>query len=949
MTTTEKNVIKEIDVKDYTFNLKSQTTGKYSVQDSYRDNLKNGFLNNINAPEDVKTALKDIYYATEKGLVVSYKDFNNKIALIRKKLLSEMYNNKDIKELSTEERNKIELASAKQVLKDLSINESTKLIYSPEITKTIQDNIELSYLIEFIPEEVKIVFYEIQDEEKAKLVKAYLEFSEKVKKIFDNAVSKYNLDDISFSIIEINKLYDYLEDIFKENNDTKSFYEQKINELEFISNEIKEKQDEYESKVNNIIKNIIDNNDYKNIKPSISTIEREFLYSDLRNDIKSNSVKDFAINQLKNIGKLIALNSIEIWNDNNFLVAEKVLEEPLDSNLIEILKKKYDTQDLLRREEKENLNKIDSNDSNSVYEKFSQLISQKDLFKSLFERLTNNNEINKAIENYYDVEDFIILLSNNLDYNDAKNLYNNLSEKIKDKILKNNFPYQKIKSSKIKDLYYLLVVDNAVNDVVEVIFSKMESKDIKIINENVLAKIANRISKFTFNPDSILKKTSINKLFLLLDTEYVKENEYLKNSVIRVLIKWIPRLKSNSDELNRLLMEFPYHSVYEISKKQLRDTDDLMILKLSDHIGENKVLLSEIVKKLGQDKLNSLVKTKIDIQLKENPNSFDNIYNSSVNHLNSKNYDEAIKGFKKAISVNPESHLANYLLAYCYEEKGQNDIAISYYKKASQLKYNYIDAYYSLGMIYSKTKDYFLANQQFKKIIKIEPNHYDACVSLGVSYDEMGETDKALEYYDKAIKINPEKADAYINKAIVLTIKGETDDAIENYHLAAERSHNNAKIQFNLGIIYHQKNDYAGAIAHYKLAIKFDKNNSMAYNNLGLAYFSKVRIHDAIEMWEKAIELDNKNVDAYNNLAWGYSLIEDFDKSIKTYQKAKSIDPKHSILYMNLGTVYYKNNQLDKAIKELEMFLEIDPNSDKAFEIIKVLKSLRNQVKSVNS
>ena len=62
------SIFKELNLKDYTFNLKSETTGKYSVHESYRDNFANGFLGKINAPADVNNALKDIYYATEKGL-----------------------------------------------------------------------------------------------------------------------------------------------------------------------------------------------------------------------------------------------------------------------------------------------------------------------------------------------------------------------------------------------------------------------------------------------------------------------------------------------------------------------------------------------------------------------------------------------------------------------------------------------------------------------------------------------------------------------------------------------------------------------------------------------------------------------------------------------------------------------------------------------------------------
>ncbi|MFN4151462.1 MAG: hypothetical protein ACK4IX_11000, partial [Candidatus Sericytochromatia bacterium] len=58
-------IVKEIDLKNCCFNLKSKTTGKFSVNDSYRENMESGFLTAINAPTDPNSALKDIYYATE--------------------------------------------------------------------------------------------------------------------------------------------------------------------------------------------------------------------------------------------------------------------------------------------------------------------------------------------------------------------------------------------------------------------------------------------------------------------------------------------------------------------------------------------------------------------------------------------------------------------------------------------------------------------------------------------------------------------------------------------------------------------------------------------------------------------------------------------------------------------------------------------------------------------
>lgn len=948
MTISEKNIIKELYLQDRTFNLKSQSTGKYSVHDSYKDNLKNGFLTKIDAPEEIKNALKDIYYATERGLIIGYKDFNNKIAGIRKELMAKSFPGKDIKELANEDRIKIEMSSAKQVLKDLAINELTKLIYSPEITKSIEEITDMTYKLVFIIDESKVIFEEIQDEEKAKLVKAYLEFSEKIRKITDNAILTNNLDDVELSVITINKLYDDLDHITKSNKDVSDFYNQQIKLLQDFAQELKQRQDEYQNYLDSLINGIINSKDYKNIKSTITQIEDDFSvdYS-INTDTKSKSIKDFAINQLKNTGKLIALNSLSNWDDKHFNIAKNVLNEALDLDLLQTLKDKYSEQDLIKRQEKEQLDKLDLENPVQVYNKFISLINQKDLFINLFEKIKDQDKLSYLIENSENTSDFIVLFSNNLDIETFTELLYSLSDNNKEKLLNGLLPYQQINSLKHRDIYYLYASEFAHNDIMENIFLKMESVYIKQIDEDVLAKIIIRISKFTYKPDEILKKVNLSKLFKILKTESAQTNDYLKSSIVRSLMKWLPKLKANTEELNTILLDYPEFAVYEVTKKQLRETNDNIILQLTEKLENKKELLAEIIKKLNKDKIDSIVQTKLDNDLNDQPNDFEKQYNVALNNLSHEKYDEAIKGFKKCVSINSEDPTAQYMLGYCYELKNLNDIAISHYKKATQLKYNYTDAFYALGMIYSKMKDHFLAIQQFKKILKIEPENYDACVSLGVAYDEMGELDQALEYYEKAIIINPEKADAYINKAIIYTIKGEAEKAIENYVLASERSNKNAKVQYNLGVLYHAKKDYSTAIAHYKLSIKFDGNNSMAYNNLGLAYFSKVRVNDSISMWEKAIEVDDKNVDAYNNLAWGYSIIGEMDKSIETYHKTIKINPRHAIAYMNLGTVYYKNNQIEKAIKQLEMYLDLDPNSDKAYEVIQILKSLRDQVKNI--
>jgi tetratricopeptide (TPR) repeat protein len=152
--------------------------------------------------------------------------------------------------------------------------------------------------------------------------------------------------------------------------------------------------------------------------------------------------------------------------------------------------------------------------------------------------------------------------------------------------------------------------------------------------------------------------------------------------------------------------------------------------------------------------------------------------------------DEAIKCYKKAISINPDDAMAHYKLGVVYHKKGMIDEAIV----------------------------------EFKKAISINPDNADAHLNLGLAYDGKGMTDEAIAEFKKAIK----KFTSDYPK------KGKINEITYKFNYAM--AHN------NLGVLYSKKGMIDEAISTYKKVIEINPDNAMAHYRLGAAYCVKKKV-----------------------------------------------------------------------------------------------------------
>jgi len=202
-----------------------------------------------------------------------------------------------------------------------------------------------------------------------------------------------------------------------------------------------------------------------------------------------------------------------------------------------------------------------------------------------------------------------------------------------------------------------------------------------------------------------------------------------------------------------------------------------------------------------------------------------------------------------------------------YQIKGNFHKAIKNYKDAIKLEPNSAEAYANMGVAYQNNGDLNSAIDSYKMAIKIKPDDSDAYSNMGVALKAKGELSAAIESYQKALDINPGHAYSHYNIGNIFKDKGNLEEAINHYKKAIEYRGDYSEAHNNMGLALQGMGDFEGAMESYRQAIKSNPKDAIAHNNMGLIFDSKGRGDDAVESYKNALDLDPNYFEAYYNLA----------------------------------------------------------------------------------
>jgi tetratricopeptide (TPR) repeat protein len=122
-----------------------------------------------------------------------------------------------------------------------------------------------------------------------------------------------------------------------------------------------------------------------------------------------------------------------------------------------------------------------------------------------------------------------------------------------------------------------------------------------------------------------------------------------------------------------------------------------------------------------------------------------NSYIIAKDFMRDQKYELAIEGLQMALKKDPKFVLALDDIAMCYRQLKDFDNAIKYYKKSLEIYPEGDFALVNIGVVYSLKTDYKTAITYYEKLIKFDPNNAEGYFGAGKSYFMLQDYEKALD------------------------------------------------------------------------------------------------------------------------------------------------------------------------------------------------------------
>ncbi len=248
---------------------------------------------------------------------------------------------------------------------------------------------------------------------------------------------------------------------------------------------------------------------------------------------------------------------------------------------------------------------------------------------------------------------------------------------------------------------------------------------------------------------------------------------------------------------------------------------------------------------------------------------------SGLQHLNNKNYVEAINQFRLALSFGKPSYDVLYNLGRAYRQYGQSvkeknkklfnenlKLAAEQFEQAIRLKADALDAFFQLGMSYRDLALYAQASATFKKAQQLAPQDPAIYYQLGMVAMEQGYNRDAEKYFQQGLKINPEHALILASLGHLYIRTGRARSAISTLLQATQREPALPDGWYELGRAYMETREWQLALNAFGRALQLNNDAANTYSAMASCYLKMNKRSEARQKVDLALQLDQSNAEA---------------------------------------------------------------------------------------
>lgn len=371
-------------------------------------------------------------------------------------------------------------------------------------------------------------------------------------------------------------------------------------------------------------------------------------------------------------------------------------------------------------------------------------------------------------------------------------------------------------------------------------------------------------------------------------------------------------------------------------------------------------------------------------RLANDPNDIEALVQSGIAEKTSGDLRSAQSLFERAISIDPQSSVVNFLLAETLYNRGLTEEALRALRRSLSLHPENPDALYLLGFILGDLGRNDEAAEANRKALALNPTLTRAQanlsletsraaittpvgspagegrsqVALGLAYRQKGYHYEALAAYELAaragseaaalegmvevhlLRRDAEGAAAAAAKFIAafpatpkmlndygaaLQMLGRHDEAEEQYRAALSLDDHYAFAHNNLGVVLWHKGDPRGSVNGFRRALQSEPCPMEARLNLALALFRQRHLDLALVGYRQVIRAKPDHPVGWNGIGLILVELEKFEEARNAFARAIQADTSFAEAHYNMSFTLSRLGDFNGALRETKQALGLDP------------------------
>ena len=143
--------------------------------------------------------------------------------------------------------------------------------------------------------------------------------------------------------------------------------------------------------------------------------------------------------------------------------------------------------------------------------------------------------------------------------------------------------------------------------------------------------------------------------------------------------------------------------------------------------------------------------------------------------------DEAIRGYTKALVLNPAYAEAYANLGVALRARGRIEAAVACYRRSIAVNAEIPDVFSNLGNALRDLGRHETAIEAHENAVRLAPRSAHAVYNLGLVLRDLGRLTLAIECFDRALALRPDYLDCAWDRALTLLMAGDLDAGFAAY------------------------------------------------------------------------------------------------------------------------------------------------------------------------